>query len=141
MKKRKARAERFGTAAGKVANGDAEAAAAPNTELTKALERAKRFGTSANAMGKLDEALPEERERSGRKRGRAEEDSTASHVNDDPGLKAGRGGKRRFNDRGRGGRVGGGSDKPQGVVKTTTSAFSTEKDRQAAEARRKKFST
>ena len=38
-------------------------------DAEKALERAKRFGTGQTAVGKLDEALPEEHERGSRKRG------------------------------------------------------------------------
>ncbi|ERF69011.1 hypothetical protein EPUS_06698 [Endocarpon pusillum Z07020] len=128
LKKRKARAERFGAPVKEV---DAEA--------EKAAERAKRFGTDSAAdggVGKLDEALPEERERRG-KRGRDGESSL-----DDPGLKQGRGGKRRF--QGRGGRNDRRGEKPVGVQKSVSKAsstFSSEKDRLAAEARKKKFAT
>ncbi len=128
LKKRKARAERFGAPVEQV---DAEA--------EKAAERAKRFGTDSTAnggVGKLDEALPVERERRG-KRGRDIESSL-----DDPGLKQGRGGKRRFE--GRGGRNDRRGEKPTGVQKSVSKAsstFSSEKDRLAAEARKKKFAT
>jgi len=142
MAKRKARAERFGT--GAAANGETGAAGTEgaDSEAQKALDRAKRFGTGQTAMGKLDEALPQEPERGSRKRGRAEENSAM----DDPGLRRGFSGR----GRGRGGRFRGrgGRDtsrrrtgeKPSGVVKPGA-AFSTEADRLAAEARRKKFAT
>jgi SAP domain-containing ribonucleoprotein len=128
LKKRKARAERFGAPAEDV---DAEA--------EKAAERAKRFGTDSAANGgveKLDKALPMERERRS-KRGREGESAL-----DDPGLKQGRGGKRRF--QGRGGRNESRGEKPTGVQKVVSKAkgtFSSEKDRLAAEARKKKFAT
>jgi SAP domain-containing ribonucleoprotein len=128
LKKRKARAERFGAPAEEV---DAEA--------QKAAERAKRFGTDGAENGgveKLDKALPMERERKG-KRGREGESSL-----DDPGLKHGRGGKRRF--QGKGGRNDRPGEKPTGVQKAAgkaTGVFSSEKDRLAAEARKKKFAT
>jgi SAP domain-containing ribonucleoprotein len=127
LKKRKARAERFGIPV----EVDAEA--------EKAAERAKRFGTDTEAnggVGKLDEALPVERERRVK---RAREGESAL---DDPGLKQGRGGKRRL--QGRGGRNDRRGDKPTGVQKATSKAsstFSSEKDRLAAEARKKKFAT
>jgi SAP domain-containing ribonucleoprotein len=136
MAKRKARAERFGTAA--APSGEAEGAT-EDSEAARALERAKRFGTGQNAVGKLDEALPEERERGSRKRGRTDETSAM----DDPALRRGFGGR----GRGRGGRLRdrGGRDnsrrrtgeKPAGVSKS--GAFSTDADRLAAEARKKKF--
>jgi SAP domain-containing ribonucleoprotein len=128
LKKRKARAARFGAPTEDL---DAEA--------EKAAERAKRFSTdnAANGgVGKLDEALPMERERRG-KRGRDGETAL-----DDPGLKQGRGGKRRF--QGRGGRNDKQGGKPTGVQKAankTAGTFSSEKDRLAAEARKKKFAT
>ena len=128
LKKRKARAERFGAPD---ENLDAEA--------EKVAERAKRFGTdnAANGrVGRLVEALAVERERRG-KRGREGENAL-----DDPGLKQGRGGKRRYPGRdGRNDKRGG---KPTGVQKAvnkTTGTFSSEKDRLAAEARKKKFAT
>ncbi|RVX72475.1 hypothetical protein B0A52_03663 [Exophiala mesophila] len=66
LAKRKARAERFGAV-----NGDSENKEGDD-EAQKALLRAKRFGTGAQSLGKLDEALPLERERGSRKRGRTE---------------------------------------------------------------------
>lgn len=128
VKKRKARAERFGARGEEV-----------DVEAQKAAERAKRFGTGAAANGgvaKLDEALPTEREKGG-KRGRDGES-----ARDDPGLKQGRRTKRRF--RGKSGRDDQQVQKPTGVQKSVskaTSAFSSEKDRLAAEARKKKFAT
>ena len=128
LKKRKARAERFGAP---TENLDAEA--------EKASERAKRFGTDSTTnegVGKLDEALPTERERRG-KRGREGENAA-----DDPGLKQGRGGKRPF--QGRAGRNDKRGGRPTGVQKAgnkTLGTFSGEKDRLAAEARKKKFAT
>jgi SAP domain-containing ribonucleoprotein len=135
MAKRKARAERFGTGASVAADGEA---AETDGDAAKAMERAKRFGTGQPAVGKLDEALPEER---ARKRGRTEGDSTM----DDPGLRSGFRGR---GGRGRGGRHGGRGgrndsrrrgEKPTGVSKS--GAFSTDADRLAAEARRKKFAS
>jgi SAP domain-containing ribonucleoprotein len=134
MAKRKARAERFGTGASAAANGET---AETEGDAQKALDRAKRFGTGQTAVGKLDEALPEER---ARKRGRTEDNSAL----DDPGLKSGFRGR----GRGRGGRHGGRGgrndsrrrgEKPTGVSKS--GAFSTDADRAAAEARKKKFTS
>jgi SAP domain-containing ribonucleoprotein len=128
LKKRRARAERFGAP---LEENDAEA--------KKAAERAKRFGTGGatnGGVGKLDEALPMERER------RAKRGRDGDSALDDPGLKQGRGGKRRFD--GRGGRNDRRGEKPTGVQKAASKAtgvFSGEKDRLAAEARKKKFAT
>lgn len=128
LKKRKARAERFGAPAEEV-----------NSEVEKAAERAKRFGTGSTTnggVGKLDEALPMERER------RAKRARDGESAADDPGLKQGRGGKRRFP--GRGGRNDKRGEKPTGVQKAVSKAggvFSSDKDRLAAEARKKKFAT
>lgn len=128
MKKRKARAERFGVPAEE-----------PDAEARKADERAKRFGTGTAAnggVGKLDEALPVERERRG-KREREGENGI-----EDPGLRQGRGGKRRFQGRRERNDKRGG--KPTGVQKSASKpapAFSSERDRAAAEARKKKFAT
>ncbi|KIW95924.1 uncharacterized protein Z519_02990 [Cladophialophora bantiana CBS 173.52] len=141
MAKRKARAERFGTGTAP-ANGET-GTSSTDGDAQKALERARRFGTGQTAMGKLDEALPEERERGSRKRGRTEE----SNAMDDPGLRKGFGGR---GGRGRGGRFRGrggrdnsrrrAGEKPSGVTKPS-GAFSTDADRVAAEARKKKFAT
>lgn len=130
MEKRKARAARFNT--GGQANADAEATetATADTDALKNLERAKRFGTGQTAIGRLDEALPMERER-GRKRGGPVPENA---VADDPGLKRnfgrrGRFGKHRRND----------PSKPTGVTKPGSGAFTSDKDRQAAEARKRRF--
>ncbi|KAI9741000.1 MAG: hypothetical protein M1834_002711 [Cirrosporium novae-zelandiae] len=128
--KRKARAQRFG-----ITETDSDA--------LKTLERAKRFGTgtattdeqaesSAGVRG-LDEALPERKKR----------------VREEDG---GRDGKRRFQQRGgRGGRAGGGGGRRNPrygggnrVEKSASgrggpSAFNSDKDRLAAEARKKRF--
>ncbi|KAK4940963.1 hypothetical protein LTR10_019007 [Elasticomyces elasticus] len=140
LAKRKARAERFGTANEDVGAAGTEDA---DTEAARALERAKRFGTGQTAMGKLDEALPSEFGRAGRKRGRTEETSAM----DDPAL------RRNFSGRGRGGGRGGrfrgrGRDdsrrrtgeRPTGVAKSSN-VFSSEADRLAAEARKQKFAS
>jgi SAP domain-containing ribonucleoprotein len=141
MAKRKARAERFGVGA---PGADVETGeSATDADAQKALERARRFGTGQTAMGKLDEALPEERERGSRKRGRTEETSAM----DDPALRksfGGRGGRGRGGRfRGRGGRDNSRrrtGEKPTGVGKQS-GAFSSESDRIAAEARKKKFAS
>lgn len=109
IKKRKARAERFGVQL--------------DMEAEKAAERAKRFGTGSDSVGVkgLDEALPMENPR---KRGRG-----------DGGP--GRGRRRRFNrDRPRdaSSRV-----RDDGGIRKSSSAFSNDTDRTAAEARRKRF--
>ena len=146
MAKRKARADRFGTApapATEGANGETGAAGTENKEdeAHMALERAKRFGTGQTAMGKLDEALPSERERGPKKRGRMEENDA---VMDDPGLI-----RKGFGGRGRGGLRGRGrgrdarpgsrprGERPGGVQKQA--AYSNDQDRSAADARKKRF--
>ena len=123
MKKRKARAEKF---------GNTEDAKASIAEAEKQLERAKRFGTGG-AEGNpnvgvrgLDEALPMER---GRKRG----------YGDNQG---GRGGKRRnFGGRNnfrRRGRI----QKPSGGGNGNNAQSNLgEKDAAALEARKKRFGT
>ena len=137
LAKRKARAERFGAV-----NGDSENKEGDD-EAQKALLRAKRFGTGAQSLGKLDEALPLERERGSRKRGRTE-----GGDGEDAGLRknfrhqGGGGGRGRF--RGGGGRNGRDNsqrrqgERPTGVVKSPP-AYTSEADRAAAEARKKKF--
>jgi len=134
LAKRKARAERFG-----IANGTADppGTEAADIEAQKTLERAKRFGTGQTAVGKLDEALPSEVERGPRKRGRGTDADEPSAL-DDPGLRKNFRGKfkpgapRRDNSRRRAG------EKPTGVVKPS-GVFSSEADRLAAEARKKKW--
>lgn len=158
MAKRKARAARFGTGVatettttdGENATSTTETnnAGAGQDEATKALERAKRFGvTSTTAMGKLDEALPTERERGSRKRGRPTNDGDAAGGGDvsmdDPGLlrkgggfRGGRGGRRGGRQGSRGPR----GERPEGVQKSTGAvAYTSDRDRLAAEARKKRF--
>ncbi|KAL4902959.1 hypothetical protein BDW74DRAFT_55009 [Aspergillus multicolor] len=135
LKKRKARAEKFGiTEDSQAAIDDAE----------KKLERAKRFGTageeapSAESVSRLDQALPEK----SRKRGRGENDQ------------GGRGGKRRNQNgrgnnqrqRGRGNRDQGQGQQKQGQAQkpaATASASNgwSDKDKAALEARKKRFAT
>lgn len=120
LAKRKSRAARFG-----IQETDADA--------LKALERAKRFGTGdkgdKEAVKGLDEALPER----GRKRGRGGEK--------EGGDEEGRGGKRR--DGGR--RAGQGKRGDRGAERNGTrdgkagGSTLNEKDRLAAEARKKRF--
>lgn len=132
LKKRKARAERFGTATAATES----TAAGADAEALKALERSRRFGTGhvtdGTGVSKLDEALPMEREKRG-KRGLEES------AYDDPGLKqGGRGGKRRFP--GRGGRDNDRrGERPDSVQKQVMSM--SEKDKAATEARKKRFAT
>lgn len=131
LKKRKARAEKFGITESQAAIAEAE----------KQLDRAKRFGTGAadpNAgvgVRGLDEALPLEKSR---KRGRDNE-------------QGGRGGKRRnFGGRNRFRRQGGGSGGGGGGGNRNKStngggekpqpAQLSEQDRAAMEARKKRFS-
>ncbi|KAL4868667.1 hypothetical protein BDV12DRAFT_169186 [Aspergillus spectabilis] len=141
LKKRKARAEKFGiTEDSQAAIDDAE----------RKLQRAKRFGTageeapSVESVSRLDQALPEK----SRKRGRGENDQ---------GAQGGRGGKRQnFNvrnnqrQRGRGNRPQGqgqgqrqnqGQGQGQGQKRGTNNKENgfSEKDRQAMEARAKRF--
>ncbi|KKK17830.1 hypothetical protein P175DRAFT_0489682 [Aspergillus ochraceoroseus IBT 24754] len=129
LKKRKARAEKFGV------TDDSQAAI---DDAEKKLERAKRFGAGAEAtgngtaaIGRLDQALPDEKSR---KRGRGENDQGA------------RGGKRRnlngrnnFRHRGRGNRNQGQGPKRSGNATETTGPNWSEKDKAAMEARKKRF--
>lgn len=129
MEKRKARAERFNTGAQSNADATTTETATPDTDALKNLERAKRFGAGQTAIGMLDDALPNERGR-GKKRGAGAEASAL----DDPGL------KKNFSKAGRfGNRKRGNGSKPTGVVKSTSSAYNSDKDRQAADARKKRF--
>ncbi|OJJ76262.1 hypothetical protein ASPBRDRAFT_402089 [Aspergillus brasiliensis CBS 101740] len=139
LKKRKARAEKFGVT---------EESKAAIEAAEKQLERAKRFGTAAPAPGevgvkKLDEALPEKEEKS-RKRGRGDDQSGGRG-----GKKRDVGGRNRF--RGRGGHGGnrnqGQGGRPQrqqngGGAPAATGPKTTnwsDKDVQALEARKKRF--
>ncbi|GKZ16986.1 hypothetical protein AbraIFM66951_005713 [Aspergillus brasiliensis] len=141
LKKRKARAEKFGVT---------EESKAAIEAAEKQLERAKRFGTAAPAPGevgvkKLDEALPEKEEKS-RKRGRGDDQSGGRG-----GKKRDVGGRNRF--RGRGGHGGnrnqGQGGRPQrqqngGGAPAATGPKTTnwsDKDVQALEARKKRFGT
>jgi len=124
LKKRKARAEKFGIT---------EESQAAIAQAEKNIERAKRFGTGADVdagvgVKGLDEALPQEKTR---KRGR----------NEDQG---GRGGKRRnFGGRGhrprRGGGQGGNRNKTNGGSEKPQQTQLSEQDRAALEARKKRF--
>lgn len=129
LKKRKARAEKFGITEDSQAAIDA-------TE--KKLERAKRFGTgneqapATDSVSRLDQALPEK----SRKRGRGDNDQ------------GGRGGKRRTNQRQRGrGNRGQGQNRRQNQVEGQAQSQKTnnasngwnEKDKEAMEARKKRF--
>lgn len=128
LRKRKARAEKFGI------TEDSQAAIA---QAEQNIERAKRFGTGADANASvgvkgLDEALPQEKTR---KRGRNEE-------------QGGRGGKRRnFGGRGgnrprRGGQGGQGGNRNKtsnGSGEKPQPAQMSEQDRAALEARKKRF--
>jgi SAP domain-containing ribonucleoprotein len=129
--KRKARAARFGTA-------NTEKNEAAETE-DKNLERAKRFGIQPGdtAIGKLDVALPTEGAK-GRRRGPVKEGESTPAASDDPGLlRRGRGRGGRFGGRGRGRREGSVGAKPSGVAKV--GAGYSDKDRAAADARKKRF--
>lgn len=129
LKKRKARAEKFGIT---------EESKAAIEEAERKLERAKRFGTAAGektevGIGRLDEALSSEKPR---KRGR----------DNDQGGRGGKrrdvGGRNRFQRRGRGGNQNGrgqGQPKSNGNAGNDTSSGLSEKDRLAMEARKKRF--
>ncbi|KAI9375496.1 hypothetical protein BJX61DRAFT_531564 [Aspergillus egyptiacus] len=128
VKKRKARAEKFGIT---------EESQAAIDEAERKLQRAKRFGISAaeapsaESISRLDQALPEK----SRKRGRGDNDQGA------------RGGKRRSMNgrnnqrhRGRGNRN---QNQGQRQKRGTNNAENglSEKDKQAMEARKKRFAT
>ncbi|RMZ75611.1 hypothetical protein DV738_g5384, partial [Chaetothyriales sp. CBS 135597] len=129
--RRKRRAERFGTGV-VAANGEAD------SEEAKKAARAEKFGTG---LGKLNEALPTERIRGAK----AAKESIEDTVMDDPGLIK-RGGRSRAGPKGRF-RPGAGADarrrsgrtpdRPTGVRKAA--AYTSDKDRAAAEARKKRF--
>ncbi|KAL4897994.1 hypothetical protein BDV59DRAFT_169053 [Aspergillus ambiguus] len=129
LKKRKARAEKFGiTDESKAAIEEAE----------RKLERAKRFGAGAEekpevGVGRLDEALSTEKPR---KRGR----------DNDQGGRGGKrrdiGGRNRFQRRGRGGNQNGRGQGQQGSNGNSNNHSGlSEKDRLAMEARKKRFGT
>ncbi|KAJ5616666.1 hypothetical protein N7537_001780 [Penicillium hordei] len=143
LAKRKARAQKFG-----IVEDDDTAL----KEATKQLERAKRFGTGAEAentpaagVSRLDQALPDERSRKRRNEGR----------NDNRNDQGGRGGKRRDTgagrnrnrqrgdgnrnrDRGDGNKTNAGVKKPNAGGNTAQKSWS-EKDHAAMEARKKRF--
>lgn len=127
LRKRKARAEKFGIIE------DTETAL---KEAEKTLARAKRFGTateddsaaSASVKG-LDQALPDEKSR---KRARNEQGGQ--------GGQGGRGGKRRDHGRNRN-RRGGNNGGNNGASASSGQKNHSDKDRVAAEARKKRFAT
>ena len=130
IEKRKARAKKFGM------NEDED-------EALKALERAKRFGNT-EMPGKLNEALPERRERSERKRGApADAEQSANKKRDNAEV------KRENNDSRRGGRRDGGRRGGAPQAKAPAAAASapakkekpqiSEADRAKAEARKARF--
>lgn len=117
MKKRKARAEKFGV----VAETETD-----STEAEKVLERAKRFGTggasdSGVGINRLDQALPNERER---KRGRGDRQGGRGSKRQNLG------GRNRFQNR-KGNNPAGRSNDPKPVF--------SDKDKNAADARKKRF--
>lgn len=120
LKKRKARAEKFGTL---------EDSKKALEEAEKAVQRAKRFGTetasAAVGVKGLDQALPDGRPR---KRGRG----------DDQG---GRGGKRRNFGRNRNGRPNNNNRSRNGGGGGNAKPVWNEKDAAAIEARKKRFGT
>ncbi|KAJ5513654.1 DNA-binding SAP [Penicillium fimorum] len=145
LEKRKARAQKFG-----IVEDDDTAL----KEATKQLERAKRFGTGAEAettsaagVSRLDQALPDERSRKRRN------DARTDSRND----QGGRGGKRRDTgrnrnnrqrgdgnrgdgnrNRGDGNKTNAGVKKPNAGGNTAQKSWS-EKDNAAMEARKKRF--
>ncbi|MCJ1243122.1 hypothetical protein MMC30_000319 [Trapelia coarctata] len=148
LEKRKARAARFGLPA------------PDDSDAVKALERAKKFGTETEegkkvVVGGLNSALPE---RAARKRGRGEVDRSAEEEKgakrQDSRRRDGRGRGRSARGGGRGGgskgageggkgraaegKAGKKEEKKEEGPKVVTSVVS-EKDRAAAEARKKRF--
>lgn len=121
MAKRKARAERFKTNSDAPVEGEASEEATTDSEALKKLERSKRFGDTQSGVSKLDEALPPDGPR-GRRGGKR-------HPDDAQGNRRGRG----FDKRRRGG-----PGKPTGVSKPAA-AYTSKGDRDAAEARKKRF--
>lgn len=120
IEKRKARARKFGTA--------------EDTDDIKALERAKRFGTT-DLPGLLNKALSTDR-----KRGRDGDGGDGGVRKRSRGPMRGRGGR----DRGRGGGAGGGRRErtPQsGSGGGGYPSWMTKEDREKADARKAKFST
>jgi SAP domain-containing ribonucleoprotein len=128
LKKRKARAEKFGIT---------EESKAAIAEAEKQLERAKRFGTAvqptpASGVKGLDEALPTEKSR---KRGRGENEQASRG-----GKRRDVGGRGKFRGKGRGNRNQ--TQRNEGNAgKTSEQSNMSEKDRLALEARKKRFAT
>ncbi|EAW14346.1 SAP domain-containing protein [Aspergillus clavatus NRRL 1] len=130
LRKRKARAEKFGiTEDSKAAIADAE----------KQLERAKRFGTgvqetTGSGVKGLDEALPTEKPR---KRGRTDNEQATRG-----GKRRDVGGRNRFRGRDRGNRNQNQNQRGEGNgPKNNQQSGLSEKDRLAMEARKKRFAT
>ncbi|KAI4164327.1 MAG: hypothetical protein LQ342_001973 [Letrouitia transgressa] len=127
LEKRKRRAARWGTV---VSSAESDTAKVASEDAIKALERAKKFGTVDASKGPvkgLDEALPER----SRKRGRGGDD----------GYERERGGKsRRDNQGGRKAGPEAKAEKVDGGGKGADAA-QREKDRLAAEARKKRWGT
>ncbi|EAW18944.1 SAP domain-containing protein [Aspergillus fischeri NRRL 181] len=128
LKKRKARAEKFGIT---------EESKAAIAEAEKQLERAKRFGTAvqptpAGGVKGLDEALPTEKSR---KRGRGDNEQASRG-----GKRRDIGGRGKFRGKGRGNRNQ--NQRNEGNAgKTSEQSNMSEKDRLAMEARKKRFAT
>ncbi|KAF4553999.1 SAP domain-containing protein 2 [Elsinoe fawcettii] len=114
IEKRKARAKKFGMDES-------------NDETLKALERAKKFGKS-ELNEKLNQALPEKRER---KRGREAEAPEDSRKRGRPGMRGGRRGSGRPNGEGR----------PAPSNTNRGSNWMNDADRAKAEARKAKFAS
>ncbi|KAL8651087.1 MAG: hypothetical protein Q9210_003453 [Variospora velana] len=135
IEKRKKRAARFGI----VTDGaEKDSAKAMSEDAIKALERAKKFGTadaSKPAVKGLDEALPERK-----KRGRgAEEDGGRGNKRSRGGRRAGNA-DRRSRSRSKSKTGEGKRAVTNGDAKSTDAkAAQKEKDRLAAEARKKRF--
>ncbi|KAF7118583.1 hypothetical protein CNMCM5793_008117 [Aspergillus hiratsukae] len=127
LKKRKARAEKFGIT---------EESKAAIAEAEKQLERAKRFGTAvlptpAGGVKGLDEALPTEKSR---KRGRGDNEQASRG-----GKRRDVGGRGKFRGKGRGNRNQ--NQRSEGNAGKSEQSNFSEKDRLALEARKKRFAT
>ncbi|KAF7167527.1 hypothetical protein CNMCM5623_000851 [Aspergillus felis] len=128
LKKRKARAEKFGVT---------EESKAAIAEAERQLERAKRFGTAvqptpAAGVKGLDEALPTEKSR---KRGRGDNEQASRG-----GKRRDVGGRGKFRGKGRGNRNQNQRDEGN-AGKTSEQSNISEKERLAMEARKKRFAT
>ncbi|CAI7656478.1 unnamed protein product [Penicillium glandicola] len=148
LAKRKARAQKFG-----IVEDDDTAL----KEATKQLERAKRFGTGAEAestpaagVSRLDQALPDERSRKRRNESRNEprndqggrggkrRDTGRGRDNGGRNRNRQRGDGNRNRDRGDGNKTNAGVKKPNAGGNTAQKSWS-EKDNAAMEARKKRF--